>query len=108
MSWSYLLALGITLLIEVPLVAAVFEGQRLRMAVVAALATTATHLLMHFALPPLVGSYAAMVLVGELAATGIEAGVYVAASRPRRVGHALVASGLANAASYGAGLLLLG
>lgn len=103
---GYLLALAVTLAIEVPVVAALFAGQRLRMAVVAALATTATHLAMHFALPHVVSTYVAWLVAGELLALVVEAAAYALLSRPRSVERALVASAVANALSFGAGLAL--
>lgn len=102
---SYLTALAITLALEVPVVAALYPGQRRRMALAAALATSATHLFMHFGLPRLLPSAGAVLLVGEIFATLAEAGVYAAASRPRSLGRGLVASALANSLSYAAGLL---
>lgn len=107
MSSAYVLALFITLVAEVPIVAACFSGQRLRMAAVCAAATTCTHLSMHFILPQLVGSFGQFIFLGELGALLAEASVYWLASRPRDPGLALVASALANALSYGVGLLLI-
>ena len=101
----YLLALGVTLAVEVPLVALLFPGRRARMAVACALATTATHVFMHFALPRFLPSPRDVLLVGETVAVGFEAGVYALVSRD--LGRSLVASALANSASYGAGLIIL-
>lgn len=106
MSPAYLAALGITLAVEVPVVAALFPGQRLRMAVTCALATSATHLFMHFALPQLLPPGGPVLLLGELIALVVEAGVYAAAARPRELGRALIASALANSLSYAAGLVI--
>jgi hypothetical protein len=103
----YLLALALTLAIEVPLVALVFSGQRLRMALVAAVATTATHLFMHFVLPRLGLTYAGWLVSGELVALVGEAAAYAFLSRPRDLPRALAASAVANAASYAVGLFLL-
>jgi len=102
---AYLLALSITLAVEVPIVATCFSGQRLRMAAVCAATTTCTHLAMHFILPRLVVSFGQFILVGALGALLVEAMVYWLASRPRDLGLALVASALANALSYGIGLI---
>jgi hypothetical protein len=104
---TYPEALAITLVVEVPGVAALFPRQRLKMALAAALATTATHLIMHFALPRLTASYDQNLLFGETLAVVAEAAVYTLVSRPRDLPRALVASGLANILSYLAGLLLL-
>jgi len=86
-------------------VAALFPGRRLRLAIVSAVATSATHLLMHLALPQLVPA-AWWLLAGEAMALAVEATAYALAGRD--LARALVASGLANAASFAAGWLLLG
>lgn len=103
---SYPLALALTLGLEVPVVAALYPRQRLRMGLVCAVATTATHLVMHFAVPGLVSSYAAFLLAGESLALFGEAGAYWLAGRPREPGLALLASALANALSFGVGLIV--
>ncbi len=105
---GYLTALVITLAIEIPIVALVFKGQRARMALCCLVATTATHLAMHFLLPRVVSSYQQFILVGELMATIIEALVYALSSRPRDWSRAMLASALANTTSYAAGLILIG
>jgi hypothetical protein len=101
---TYAAALALTVAVEAPLVAAVHPRQALRLAAVAAVATTATHLFMHRVLPGLVAP-SAWLVTGEAIATVAEAAAYALATRdlPR----ALVASGLANAASFVAGGLLL-
>jgi len=103
---AYALALAITLVVEVPLVALLFPGQRRRMALVAAGATATTHAVMHFVLLPVAPSYGFWLVAGEAVALVGEAGAYALLSRPRETGRALVAAALANAASYGAGLLV--
>ena len=105
MQLTYLIALAITLAIEVPVVAAFFPGQRGRMAAACAAATTVTHLTMHFVLPGLTSSFGQFILVGEVGALAVEAGVYWLVSQPREPGRALAASAVANLLSYGAGLL---
>ncbi|MFT3914521.1 MAG: hypothetical protein QM704_10510 [Anaeromyxobacteraceae bacterium] len=102
---GYAAALALTLAVEVPLVAALFPGRRLRMAALAAVATTATHLFMGFGLPRLVAP-GAWLLAGEAFATAAEAAAYALATR--NLPRALVASGLANLASFLAGAWLLG
>lgn len=102
---GYLPALGVTLLLEVPMVAAFYPGRRRRLALACALATTATHLLLHFAFPLLLPRGTAL-LAGEAFATLAEAGVYWAAGGGE-LGRGLVASGLANAASFTLGPLLI-
>lgn len=106
MSSAYLAALGITLAVEIPVVAAVYRGQRARMAITCALATSATHLFMHFALPRLLSPGGPVLLAGELIALVVEAAVYAAVARPRELGRALIASALANSLSYAAGFLV--
>jgi hypothetical protein len=101
---GYLPALGVTLLLEVPIVAALYPGRCRRLALACALATTATHLLLHLAFPALLPRGTAL-LAGEAFATVAEAAVYwFAGGEP---GRALVASALANAASFTVGPLLL-
>ncbi len=99
-------ALAVTLAVEVPLVSLVYRRERARMALVCALATSATNLAMNVWLIQAVRSYDTYLLAGELGASTIEALVYVAASRQRDIGRALIASGLANAGSFIAGQLL--
>jgi hypothetical protein len=103
---GYLFALAVTLAVEVPVVAAIFRGQRLRMAVVCALATTVTHIVMHFLIPRIASSHEDVVIIGELQALVVEAVLYGLLSHPRDWPRALVASALANSASYGAGFLI--
>jgi len=98
-------ALALTLAVEVPIVAALFPDRRARLALVSAVATSATHLFMHLALPRLVPPER-WLLTGEAVALVAEAAAYALAGRD--VARALVASGLANAASFAAGWLLLG
>lgn len=103
-----LVALAVTVAVEVPIVALVFPRERARMALACAIATSATNLAMNLLLYPRVGSVDTYLLVGEIGATLAEAAVYYAASREHDVGRALLASALANAASFGAGLVLFG
>ena len=105
--FKYFLALAMTIGIETPVVAMVFKGQRLRMAAVCIVATTTTHLVMHFALPPLCPTYASWVIAGEFQALVLEALVYWFFSRPRDLSRALIGSAIANSASYALGLIIL-
>lgn len=107
MTALYLVALGITLGTEVPVVTLLYPGQRLRLGAACAVATTATHLAMHFVLPGLLPAGISALLAGEAFALAAEAAVYLAVSRPHDPGRALVASALANSLSFGAGLVLL-
>ena len=100
------LAWLITLVVEVPCVAAFYPGQRRRMALVAAVATSATNLPMNLLLPAWVGTGDTFLLTGELAALVLEAAVYSLAARPRDVFRAAAASALANGLSFAAGLLV--
>jgi hypothetical protein len=100
---AYLLALGFTLLVEVPIVAAFYPGRRLRMALVCAAATAATHAL-NFAWPGWACGALGM-WGGEVFATVSEATAYALAGR--QVGKGLFASAAANGLSFGLGALLL-
>ncbi len=104
-------ALGITLVLEVPIVLAFYPGRRLRMAIAAVVANAATNLALNSVL--LFGRlpYERTLLTGEAMALVSEAVVYALVSGagtgcdwPR----AVAASGAANLASFGAGLILLG
>ncbi len=103
---GYLLALGLTLALEVPVVAAFYPGRRLRMALVCAAATTSTHLLLAFGFPRLLPRGMSALWVGETFATVGEAGAYWLAAR--EPGRALVASAVANTLSFAAGVVLFG
>ena len=105
MSSLVLTALVVTLAVEVPIVALVYRREAVRMALVAAMATTATNLAMNLLLFGHV-PYLVYLGVGEVGATLLEATAYRFASRERNLGLALVASAIANAASFSAGLLL--
>lgn len=96
----------VTVIVEPPCVASFYPGNRLRMAVLCAVATSVTNLVMNLALPRWLGIGTAFLLVGELGALIIEASVYALARAPRDWGRALAASALANAASYASGLVL--
>jgi len=106
MSLAVLGALALTLAVEVPIVALVFKGQRVRMALVCAATTAATNVAMNTLLRASIPGASLAIAVGEISALAIEATVYALASRPRDVPRALVASALANAASYAVGLAL--
>ena len=101
---AYFLALGITIGAETPIVAALFPGRRLRLAATCVVATTVTHLLMHFAFPRALPAEVSPLLFGEALATLAEAAAYVVLSG--NVGKSLVASALANSASFAIGLLV--
>jgi hypothetical protein len=97
---AVLLALTITVAVEVPIVALVFARQRRRMAIVAAVTTGITNLLMNTLLRQAVADDRTFLHLGELGALVVEAAVYAIASKPREAGRAFAASALANTASY--------
>jgi hypothetical protein len=100
-----LVAALVTVAIETPIVAAFYNKTRMRMALVCAVATALTNLAMNLYLPRYTTA-ASFLVIGELAAFVIEAGVYLVAT-PGEPLRAAAASATANAASFGAGLLLL-
>jgi hypothetical protein len=99
------LALAITLALEVPLVAALFPGQRVKMALVSAAANTATNLTLNLLLPTLFAQPGSHILPGEILAVVVETEAYALASRPRDLSRSLLASSLANALSYSAAMV---
>lgn len=94
-----------TLLVEVPIVAGFYPKQWRRMAATAAGTTSVTNLAMNLLLPSWTTSVFSFLIIGETAALLLEALVYLRVDRERRVGHALVASAMANTASFSLGLL---
>jgi hypothetical protein len=103
---GYLSALLLTLVTEVPIVAACFPGQRARLAAAAAIATTATHLCMHLVLLDLLGPRG-FVPAGEALALVVEGLVYASVARPRALKRGILASALANTVSFAIGLAVL-
>jgi hypothetical protein len=103
----YSLALAVTLIVEMPIVAAFYPGQRIRMALACAIATTATTLALNVALARAHLAWGEALVSGESIALVIEAAVYayVAQRGERGWSRALAASAAANLASYGAGRL---
>jgi peptidoglycan biosynthesis protein MviN/MurJ (putative lipid II flippase) len=99
-------ALAVTVSVEVPIVAWFYPRERTRMALTCAVATTVTNLAMNAGLRRVTASYDTYLLAGELAASALEALAYVVMSKRHPIGQALIASGVANAASFAAGLLL--
>lgn len=104
---AVLTALAVTVAVETPVIAAVYRGQRLRMAAVCILTTSITNVGMNTWLRSTAASYDQYVLVGEVCAVVVEAIVYALVARGRDVSKAMLASGAANALSYAAGLVLL-
>jgi len=108
MTGRLLVALLVTLALEVPVVALCYPRERLRMGLGCLGATAVTNVAMNGLLLPVSPSYAFYLLVGETAALVLEATVYLALSRDHELGRAALASALANSLSFGAGLLLWG
>lgn len=107
---AYLGALGLTLALEIPVVAWVLRRspwQRILPAVV--VANLLSHPALHFALPLILPPHpkGPFVLVGELLVFAFEAALFAAWVRPRPWPLALAASAAANLASFAAGLLVL-
>jgi hypothetical protein len=105
----YLLALGLTLAVEVPLALLVLRRQGWKRVLPAALlANLISHPLLHFALPRVLSpaDRVTFLLVGELGVFALEVIVYLLVVRPRPWLLAVGAAALANAASYALGLLL--
>jgi hypothetical protein len=105
-SLRFLLFYGLMIVIEVPVVAAIYPGERRRMALSCLLATTATWLILKTMLfiSPFPRGW--VVMVGEAVVLGVEAGVYAITSRAHDLPRAFVASALANGLSFGLGLLI--
>lgn len=97
-----LVALGITVAIETPIVALVFRQQAARLALACVVTTSVTNLFMNFVLRR---ELLSGLLVGEALAFALEAFVYYRLSSPRSASRALIASLLANAASYFGGVV---
>jgi hypothetical protein len=99
-------ALAVALLIEVPLVALLFPGQRLKMAAVAIIMNAATNLTLNLVLPRFYWLHGRWLLPGEVLAVVAEATAYALASRPRDVPRSLFASALSNTLSFAAGVFV--
>jgi hypothetical protein len=98
----YALALAITLLVEVPVVAAFYPSQRVRMAVVAVVTIAAASVALDVVLARVTLRRDVAITVGQGVAFAIESAVYASAARGRERGwpRALAASAAANLASY--------
>jgi O-antigen/teichoic acid export membrane protein len=97
--WS--IALIVTIVIEVPLVVALYPGDRARMAVAAVVANAATNLALNLVLAPRGHLFA-----GEAIALVAEAAIYAWASRDRDVPRAIAVSAVANLLSFSVGPVL--
>jgi hypothetical protein len=103
----WLVALVLTVAIEVPVVAAFFPGQRLRLAFVALGANVVTNLVLNIVLAR--SAWGGHHLVpGEVFAVVGEALAYSVFSRPPDVARAALASGVANLLSFAVGFTPLG
>jgi hypothetical protein len=98
-------ALLVTILVEAPLVGLVYR--RLAMALVCAVTTGVTNLVMNRFLFRAVRSAEQYILIGELGAVLIEALVYFLVARKHGAARAIAASALANSASFVAGWWLV-
>ncbi len=103
---GYLLALGVTLVLELPVVMLLFRSQWKRLALSCLVATAMTHWLMHFIVPLITSSYLSYLIVGESFATFGEGLAYGVAAEPTNFIRGLMASALANGLSYGVGLFV--
>lgn len=99
-------ALAATLILELPVVALSFPGQRGRLTLVALIANVGTNLTLNVLLPGAPGLGGHHVLVGEALAVVGEALAYAAASRPHDLGRSFIVSGASNALSYELGGLI--
>jgi hypothetical protein len=77
-----------------------------RAALAGAACTCLTHPILWFVWPRVVHDYGAYIASGELLVAAVETAVFYALARPVTLFRAVAASFLANAASYGGGLLL--
>jgi hypothetical protein len=101
-----LFALAVAIAVETPIVALVHPGERLRMAGVAAAINVVTCLSMNTVLMWLSRTYSSYQLIGGIGAVLLEATAYSYMSHKAEIGRGFLASAIANAASYGAGLAL--
>jgi len=97
-----------TLVVELPIFFVVSRGlvPAWKALLAGAAGTCLTHPLLWFVWPFVVRDYAAYVASGELIVAVVESFVFHALARPVPLARAVAASFIANAASYGAGLLL--
>lgn len=97
-----------TLAVEAPVVGRVTRGHvPLGRALLAgALGTCLTHPMLWFAWPHVVADHDLGIALGEVGVALVETGVLLVAARPVPIRVAVAASFLANAASWGAGLLV--
>jgi hypothetical protein len=99
---GWLIALAVTLMIEVPLVSALYRGERARLACAAVVANVATNLALNLVLAP-----RGHLVLGEVLAVVVEAATYAVASRRGDLPRAVAVSAAANLASFTLGPLLV-
>jgi hypothetical protein len=99
---GWLIALAVTLVIEVPLVAALYPGERARIAAAAVVANVATNLALNLVLAP-----RGHLALGEVLAVVVEAVTYRLASRRGDLARATAVSAAANLASFTLGPMLV-
>jgi hypothetical protein len=99
----------LTLVLEVPVFVLLARGiaPPLRAALAAAAGSCVTHPLLWFAWPLVVSDYTRYIVSGELLAALAESVVFCALARPVPWSRALAASFIANASSYGVGLVVV-
>jgi hypothetical protein len=112
----WLQAFAFTLAVEIPLFVAVarFRGGSeadrraplWRLALAGAAGTCLTHPLLWFVWPRVVHDYQLYIASGELLVAAIESATFYALARPISISRAIAASFVANAGSFGLGLLL--
>jgi hypothetical protein len=95
-----------TVAVETPIVAWIYRNRRLKMAITAAITTGITNLAMNGVLPGWAPSAFVYLVLGETAALLVEALVYARVEPSGGAGQALIASAVANSASFGLGLVL--
>jgi hypothetical protein len=104
----YVLALLVTLVVEVPIVSAFYPDERARMGLVCVVVTSVVMVVVDLALSAAHLSRAATLVAGQAIALVLDAAAYAHAARGRERGwsRALAASAAGNLASYFVGALL--
>ena len=104
-AWSY--SFLFTLAVEIPIYVLVARRSvpARRAALAAALCSAVTHPLLWFVWPRFFKHYTTYIVSGELIVAVVEALIFWAVARPKRFLTAVAASFLANAGSYGLGVL---
>ena len=112
---AWLLAFGLTLLVEIPvfaIVARLLEKKSVsrtpmwRLLLAGGAGTCITHPLLWFVWPHAFDGYSTYIVSGELLVAAIESGSFYLVARPIRPATAIAASFLANGLSFFVGLIL--